>query len=144
MILGQGSRGRTRSQTRKISESGEEEKKPAVKRMGTMEQTIKVIGAYCTFDPLPNVTGLVTLTNKYCWRSWIVASLLCRKEAMMSLAQIELTMWITVADFSLLRSRQEPIMVALLTECLGLTATMFGLFTQGILPLVTPLPIIQA
>lgn len=42
MILGQGERGRTRSQTRKISESGEEEKKPAVKRVGTMEETIKV------------------------------------------------------------------------------------------------------
>lgn len=45
VILGQGERGRTRSQTRKISESGEaaaEEKKPAVKRATTMEQTLKV------------------------------------------------------------------------------------------------------
>lgn len=43
LILGEAERGRTRSQTRKISESGEpEEKKPAVKRAGTMEQTIKV------------------------------------------------------------------------------------------------------
>jgi len=43
-ILGEGERGRTRSQTRKISESGEEDKKPGVKRTGTMEQTIKVGG----------------------------------------------------------------------------------------------------
>ncbi len=41
-ILGQEERGRTRSQTRKISESGEEEKKPAVKRATTIEQTVKV------------------------------------------------------------------------------------------------------
>ena len=42
-ILGGGERRRTRSQTRKVSESGEEEKKPPVKRTGTMEQTIKVL-----------------------------------------------------------------------------------------------------
>ena len=39
-ILGQDQRGRTRSQTRKFSES--DDKKPAVKRTSTMEQTAKV------------------------------------------------------------------------------------------------------
>jgi hypothetical protein len=43
LILGGGERGRTRSQTRKFSESGEEEKKVPVKRTGTMEQTVKVM-----------------------------------------------------------------------------------------------------
>ena len=43
-ILGEEEFGRTRSQTRKISESGadEEAKKPAVKRTSTMAQTAKV------------------------------------------------------------------------------------------------------
>ena len=42
-ILGQEKRGRTRSQTRKGSES--DEKKPAVKRTSTMAQTAKVRGS---------------------------------------------------------------------------------------------------
>ena len=44
-ILGEEEFGRTRSQTRKISESGveDEAKKPAVKRTSTMAQTAKVL-----------------------------------------------------------------------------------------------------
>ena len=43
-ILGSsGELGRTRSQTRKLSESSDD-KKPSVKRSGTMAQTAKVLG----------------------------------------------------------------------------------------------------
>ena len=57
-ILGSEERGRTRSQTRKLSESGEEkEKKPSVKRSSTMAQTAKVLViravAFCVYIQLP-------------------------------------------------------------------------------------------
>lgn len=58
-ILGEEEFGRTRSQTRKISESGvdEEAKKPAVKRTSTMAQTAKVLFPDTPF-PSPSPSDL--------------------------------------------------------------------------------------